>query len=271
MLATEAFVSGSLGQAIFRDDGVPLILDAPDAEPREALPNEIYWFRHAPRELALAHPEGLPVPIETVRTRLDEEIRFFSGLDGLLVGMDRDFSSPTRRRAVCRAEMVLSASDSMARRIRERFLIPANTQEWDPSGGLTFALETGCQSAANCYRPLAEGLIDRLADEIAAAVLEKFGSGLEAAQKREAIVRSGIFAELALIEAQADRVALSRMFRRSEFPKLTAADPSGQILTKLVRNLESRVEPSVASEPSAHAAAPDTGVDETGFEPSEPI
>jgi hypothetical protein len=52
------------------------------------------------REVASAHPGGLPVSIETVRTRLDEEIRFFTGLDGLLVGMDRDFSTATRQLAI---------------------------------------------------------------------------------------------------------------------------------------------------------------------------
>lgn len=155
MLVAEAFVSGSLGQAVFRDDDTLRILEAPDAEPRDALPNEIYWFRHAAREVAPAHPEGFAVPIETVRARLYEEIRFFSGLDGLLVGMDRDFSLLTRRRAIARAEAVMSVDDLIARRIRERFLIPANSQEWDPAGGLALALEGGAEAATNCYRPLA--------------------------------------------------------------------------------------------------------------------
>src|SRR3984893_2563475 len=124
MLVAEAFVSGSLGQAVFRDDSALRILDAQDAKPREALPNEIYWFRHAAREVAPAHPNGLPVPIGTLRARLDEEIRFFKGLDGLLIGMDPDISPPMRRRAIGRAENVLSTHKSIARRIRERFLIP---------------------------------------------------------------------------------------------------------------------------------------------------
>jgi tetratricopeptide (TPR) repeat protein len=273
MLVAEAFVSGSLGQAVFRDDDTLRILDAPDAEPRDALPNEIYWFRHAAREVAPAHPEGFAVPIETVRARLDEEIRFFSGLDGLLVGMDRDFSLLTRRRAIVRAEAVMSVDDLIARRIRERFLIPANSQEWDPAGGLALALEGGAEAATNCYRPLARGIIDRLCEELASVVLEKLGSGLGAAQTREAIVRSGILAELALIEVQADRAAPSRLlFRRFEFPQLQAADPSGQILTTLLRNIEKRVHVPTTSELADHAAKQDGEAEETeGSGPSDPI
>ena len=45
MQVAEAFVSGSLGQAIYREDGALCILDAPMADPREALPNETQWFR----------------------------------------------------------------------------------------------------------------------------------------------------------------------------------------------------------------------------------
>src|SRR6266849_1770915 len=104
MEVAEALVSGSLGQAVFFAEGAVRILDAPNAEPREALPNEIQWFRHTAREVSPADPEGLPVAIEKVRARLDEEIRVFNGLDGLLVGMDRDFSAVTRQRALSRAE-----------------------------------------------------------------------------------------------------------------------------------------------------------------------
>src|SRR5712691_3208828 len=122
MQVAEALVSGSLGQAVYREGGAFRIIDAPQAEPREALPNEVQWFRHAAREVAPVHPEGLPVSIDRIRTRLDEEIRFFTGLDGLLVGMDRDFSEATCRRALARAEDILSADDAVARRIRHRFL-----------------------------------------------------------------------------------------------------------------------------------------------------
>ncbi len=199
MQVTDALVSGSLGQAIYRENGALCILDAPMADPREALPNEMQWFRNSAREVAPADPEGLSVPIERVRERLDEEIRFFAGLDGLLVGMDRDFATATRRRAISRAEDVLSAEDAVAQRVRERFLIPANTQEWDPVGGLALAVKCEAKAAGDCYRPLAEGIIDSLADDIFAVVLEMFGSGIDAAHKREAILRSGLVAELALI------------------------------------------------------------------------
>ncbi|MBI1867579.1 MAG: tetratricopeptide repeat protein, partial [Methylocystis sp.] len=257
MAVAEAFVSGSLGQAVFRDDGALRILDAPNAEARDALPNDIYWFRNAAREVAPVEPNGLPVAIAKVRSRLEEEIRFFNGLDGLLVGMDPDFSDQTRKNAISRAELALSKQDDIARRIRERFLIPVNTQEWNPEGGLALALENGAASASACYRPLAEGIIDRLADDIAAVVLDKLGAGLDGARARETILRSGLLAELALIEMRADRAALSTIvFRRGGFPKLRAVDPSGQILTTLTHWIETRLPKPVESEPIRDATDP---------------
>jgi hypothetical protein len=154
MDVTEAFVSGSLGQAVYRDAGAFRILDGPNAEPREALPNEIQLFRYAAREVAHAQPEGLPISIEQVRARLDEEVRCFAGLDGLLVGMDRDFSAKTRRRAISSAENVLSADDAIAQRVRHRFLVPVDTKDWDPKGGLALALEIGAKAVGRCYTPI---------------------------------------------------------------------------------------------------------------------
>ncbi len=257
MMAAEAFVSGSLGQAVFREDGALRILDAPKAEPRDALPNDIYWFRNAAREVAPVEPDGLPVAIAKVRSRLEEEVRFFNGLDGLLVGMDADFSNQTRKNAILRAELALSAHDDIARRIRERFLIPANTQEWNPKGGLALARENGAEAASDCYRPLAEGIIDRLDDDIAAVVLDKLGAGLDGARAREAILRSGLLAELAFIEMRGDRAALSAIvFHRGDFPKLQAVDPSGQILTALAHRIESRLPQQEESEPIRAASDP---------------
>ncbi|MCH8859103.1 MAG: hypothetical protein IID54_05920, partial [Proteobacteria bacterium] len=273
MQVTDAFVSGSLGQAIYRENGALCILDAPMADPREALPNETQWFRYAAREVVPAHPRGLSVSIERVRERLDEEIRYFGGLDGLLVGMDRDFSAATRQRAISRAEDVLSADDAVAQRIRERFLIPANTQEWDPVGGLALAVEGGAKAAGDYYRPLAEGIIDRLADDIFAVVRERFGSGIDAAHKREAILRSGLVAELALIEARADRTALSTLvIRRDDFPKLRAADASGQILIAVIRRVETRIAPTSAGT-TVESATPitDEAQESESFDPGDPI
>ena len=221
MLVDEAFVSGSLGQAIYRNGGILCILDAPEAQSREAYPNEIYLFRNVARETAVVSPDGLPVPVEKVRERLVEEIRFFKGLDGLLVGGDPDFSSGLRQRAMARAEPILATNDPVARRIRERFLIPANSQEWDFAGGLNLALEHSMPSVAELYQPLASGMLDRLADDIADAVREKFGSGLEAAKRREAIVRSGLMAELLMAKARNNQAAISAfIFRKAEFPPL---------------------------------------------------
>jgi len=111
MLIESAYVSGSLGQALFRDQSsaAVMILDGPEAAAREASSNEIYWFRYYARELALADPTGLPVSLEPLRSRLDEEVRFFRALDGLLVGMDADFSGDLRRRSIQQAEEILES------------------------------------------------------------------------------------------------------------------------------------------------------------------
>jgi tetratricopeptide (TPR) repeat protein len=273
MEVAEAFVSGSLGQAVYREGGAFRIIDAPQAEAREALPNEVQSFRQAAREVAPAHPDGLPVSIDMVRVRLDEEIRSFTGLDGLLVGMDRDFSEATRARAISRAEDILSVDDPVARRIRQRFLIPANAQEWDPASGLALALRNAAKAAANCYRLLAEGFIDRLADDIGAVVIEKLGSGIDAARAREVVLHSGVLAELALVEARADRAAFSALlFRRSEFPKLQAVDASGQILAAIVRRIEKRTAPASADTPAKRSVSITDDVDESdAFDPTDPI
>jgi hypothetical protein len=254
----DAYISGSLGHAIYRDGRGFRILEAPEAKPRDALPNEIQWFRRAARELAPAHPEGLPVELDVVRLRLEEEMRFFRGLDGLLIGMDRDFKTTTRRRGISRAEQVLSVNGDVARRIRERFLVPANTREWDPAGGWALANECGANAAGACYRLLAEGFIDRLADDVAAAILEKVGEGTDAVRSREAVLHSGIIANLAEIEAQADRKLLSSLiFKRGEFPALRSTDPSGQILATIIRRIDKRITPIGAWDPTHLAAASD--------------
>src|ERR1041385_7853878 len=241
MQVLQALVSGSLGQAIFFAEGALRILDAPDAKAREAAPNEITWFHRKARQVSPADPNGLPVSLDGVRQRLTEEIRLFSALDGLLVGMDRDFSDGLRRRAIVRAESLLAGDDDFARRVRERFLLPINTQEWDPSGGLHRATAADAESAAACYHPLAEGIVDRLADDIAAAVLTHLGSDVDAHRHRERILHSGLIAELALIEARRDRKALAALiFRRQYFPKLHKSDPSGQILTGVIHRIEQR-------------------------------
>src|ERR1700719_1202162 len=154
MSVAEAFVSGSLGQAIYREDGKYRILDGIDAAPRDASPNEVQWFRHVAREVAPAHPEGVPVPIEFVRQRLDEEMQVFVGLDGLLVGMDTEISEAARVRAILRGETVLAHGGVVADRIRRRFLIPARTEEWAPSSGYEIALRNKANAVVECYRIL---------------------------------------------------------------------------------------------------------------------
>ena len=242
MQVADAFVSGSLGRAIYFREGIYNILDAPGAEPRAALPNDIHMFRHAAFELVSAHLEGLPVPIERLRAVFQEEVLFFRGLDGLLIGMDPDMSETTRARGIRRAETVLAEQPPIANRIRERFLVPADAREWDPSSGMGLAQDEGADVAAACYRLLADGIVDRLVEDIDAIVIEQYGGGVEAAQNRETILRSGLLSEAAGLEGAGDHQAVSRLaFRGGDFPKLASLTRGTQVLAALQKRIQVRL------------------------------
>ena len=233
-LVADAFVAGSLQQAVFALNGNYGIIDGPDAEPRVARANDIHLFRHAAFEIRPAHPDGLPVSIDALKHLLREEVEFFQGLDGLLVGMDPDMSIETRSRSIARADRILACGSAVASRIRTRFLSPANGQEWGPQGALDLAVEQGSIHAAACYRPLADGVVDRAADDIAVAVLEEYGTGAEAADSRDNILRSGLVGELARIEVDRDRSAAANLaFRAADYPDLGALGRSRHVLAAL--------------------------------------
>jgi hypothetical protein len=136
MLCHDAYVSGSLGCAVFRRQVHSdwHFLESPTANPRYCLHNELFFFREVAVACAPADPELHPVPIEVVRRRLEEEINHFTGLDGLLVGMDPKVPEKLRRRSMARAEVVLESSELFRSRIQRQFLIPANLQDWDYPG-----------------------------------------------------------------------------------------------------------------------------------------
>ena len=233
-LVADAFVAGSLQQAVFALNGSYGIIDGPEAEPRAARANDIHLFRHAAFEIRPAHPEGLPVSIDALKRLLQEEMDFFQGLDGLLVGMDRDMSSETRLRSIARADRILDSDPAVAFRIRKRFLSPTNEQEWDPRGALRFAEERGSIHAAACYRPLADGAVDRAVDDIVVVVLEEYGTGAEAADSRDKILRSGLVGELVGIEVDRDRNAATTLaFRAADYPDLGALSRSRHMLAAL--------------------------------------
>ena len=234
ILVADAFVAGSLQQAIFAKDGAYGIIDGPEAEPRAARANDIHLFRHAAFEIRPANPKGLPVSIDALKRLLQEEMTFFQGLDGLLVGMDPDMSKKTRSRAIARADRVLGVDPTVACRIRNRFLTPINGQEWDPQGALEFAVEQGAIQAEACYRPLADGAVDRIVRDIAVVVSEQYGTGAEAAENRDRILRCGLVADLVRIEVECDRNAAANLaFRAGDYPDLGALIRSRHMLVAL--------------------------------------
>ena len=233
-LVADAFVAGSLQQAVFALNGSYGIIDGPEAEPRAARANDIHLFRHAAFEIRPAHPEGLPVSIDTLKRLLQEEMVFFQGLDGLLVGMDPDMSKETRSRAIARADRILDSAPTVAFRIRNRLLAPINGQEWDPQGALEFAVEQEAIQAEACYRPLADGAVERIVDDIAVVVSEQYGTGAEAADNRDRVLRCGLVAELVRIEVESDRHAATNLaFRAGDYPDLGALIRSQHLLAAL--------------------------------------
>ena len=243
MHVSDAIASGSLGQAVFREGGELYILDAPMADPRVAIANEIQWFRHSAREVIDVDPDGLPVPIERVRACLGEEIRFFRGLDGLLVGMDADFSTETRRQAISRANEVLRGDEAIAHRVQQRFLVPANSKDWDAAGGMALARGAEFNAVADCYRAVADGVVDQIADDINAAVLEKAEAGVNAAHTVQAISRSGLAADLIMTETLSDRAAAAGlMFRAKDYPSLRTVSGLAHLLLSMSHRIVARID-----------------------------
>lgn len=222
MMVQKAFVSGSLGQAIFYEGGGYKILDAGGRKPREARPNDLYFFRNIAREVVPVHPEGWPVSFNRVKEALKREVALFKGLDGLLVGMDPDMSNEMRSRATLRANRVLRRDREIARLIARRFHIPVDPQEWDPSIGIETARANGATCAEAFYRPLSNGLVDRIAEVIVETVREQLGSGVDAAVYRKRLMYSGLISELVhIIEGKDAYQDIVDLIYNTEFPELS--------------------------------------------------
>ena len=130
----EAYLSGSLGQAIYVDRGRSMILDvkSPDT-PRLSTGNDISFFFGAALEVTPV--PGSSISIEELSRRLVDETRRFDALDGLLVGMDPDQEEALRRKFIARSERLMNSDATIARFVRHRLLIPSNRHVWDASGG----------------------------------------------------------------------------------------------------------------------------------------
>ncbi|MDE0189740.1 MAG: tetratricopeptide repeat protein [Gammaproteobacteria bacterium] len=244
-MVADAFVAGSLQQAIYAQRGSYHIIDGPEGEPRAAHPNDIYLFRQTAFEIRPAHPGGLLVSINKLKQLLREEIAFFQGLDGLLVGMDPDMSCKTRSRSIARADHILESDPALRFRVRARFLSTTTGSEWNPQDALELAVAQGATHAAGCYRPLADGVVERIVADIARVVTQEYGSGSEAADNRDTILRSGLPAELARIEVEGDRnAAINLTFQASDYPDLAGLNRTQHILAALSRLMLTRLAPA---------------------------
>ena len=262
MIAT-ALVSGSLRRALFRDADGLWILAEGLAEPNAAGPADVSTFLHIAREVAQADPAGLPLSIDQVRARLLEEIDFFDGLDGLLVGMDPDFSDSVREEGVRNSNSILARNGPVARRVLARFLIPTNSQEWDPIGGKALAERIGAREAVAAYQPLTDGTVEWIVADLDQQVVAQLGRGAEAETRRSALLTAGIVAELCA--AMQDRTTLLALpFRLHELPGIQAADPGGKILTNLVKHLAG---PAIEKHESAVSDVDGSNLDPMSGEP----
>lgn len=231
---TEAYISGSLGQAIYVDRGRSMILDVskPD-RPRLSTGNDISLFFNAALEVTPL--QGSSVSIEELSRRLVLETKQFDALDGLLIGMDADHEEAVRRKFIARSERLMSSDMRVARFVRGRFLVSIDLQQWDIVTAQSLATGISAKSAGLLYDILASGALDHLVDEADIAVHEVVGRGAKGAHAKDIVIKSGLLGEIAFAEATGARSYLSGMvFHRDDFPDLKSIDPNGQILTKLV-------------------------------------
>lgn len=85
-------------------------------------------------------------------------------------------------------------------------------------------------------------LLQTVTADVTDAVRERYGSGPDATQRREAILRSPVFSELVRLERVGDVVSLNNLiFRRNEFVELATIDPAGQILLSVINRIKKRL------------------------------
>lgn len=246
-LCHDAHVSGSLGRAIYRPgiDRDWTVLNAPDAEPQPANKNEWFLFRHIAQRVIPVATQGEPVPLAAVRRKLKDEIAFYTGLDGLLLGMDPEMPERLRKEAITRAQVVMTHDAALRKRIQIDFLIPAASNEWDfqKAEQLAKSIRTNTTNyALDCYKALTDGSVDRVQDDIKTVVANKLGTGLIAPEVRNAIQSSGLAAELIISESQRDEVRLQKlMFRKDEFAARGATTIGSPILAALIACVMARL------------------------------
>jgi len=234
---------------VFQVDDEFRIINGPEAEIRAPDKNELQFFFQSSMSLVPSSEGSIPTEVDVVRQQLRAEQDFFVALDGLLIGMDRDFPQDIRERNIRRTEHLLSLNSDLERRVRRRFLVPVNTQEWDPVGGLGLAQRASATLVTGLYRPLADGTVDRVADEIRVAVFERLKAGVEGAKAASAFIRSGLIGAFIRLKAELPATSASQLiFRKSEFDKLDDVDPNGQILSAVLRSIDSNTEEQLSND-----------------------
>lgn len=144
-------IAGSSEQAMFRgDDGELYFLDRVDAEPRLADGHDSTSIKLA-IETCDAVPDGVPITLEQLRTKLRGEFAFTGILRRLLVGMDPDFSEDLRRRSICNANRSLDSHPDIREKVEQRILRSADLREWNPAAAAALAEKFNASFAQDIY------------------------------------------------------------------------------------------------------------------------
>jgi tetratricopeptide (TPR) repeat protein len=233
---SQAYVSGSLGQALFVERGRSMVLDVRKLNtPRISTGNDVSFFFNTALEVVPIEDHGGSILINDIAIRLIEETRRFDAVDGLLVGMDSDHEEADRRRFIARSERSMNSDPVIERFVRRRVLVPTDREKWDIAGAQSLARSISATTAALLYDILSSGIIDRLADDAHTIVREIIGRAAQAAHVEDVVLKSGLLGEIAIAEIsdRKDDIA-NLLFRQDDFSDLKIVDHNGHILTKLI-------------------------------------
>ena len=233
-LAHNAYVSGSLRQAHFLLDGVATVLDADKkAKPRPAQRNDSFiFFQHA-LEIRPASDDGSPIDIKTLHEELRKDSAFCDALNGLLAGMDPDYSQDLRARYIRRTNFLLTQNKGFHDAFALRIFRPFNGQVWCPQSALEIAKKQKNTLVTMLYAPLAKGTLNQVYDWVEDTLVEKGIKGKTLATLIDAYQETGLIkdAVFALEEGEIHKLYTKILSNTLENHTLKEQDPNLKIWT----------------------------------------
>lgn len=159
-----AHISGDLEQAVVTTPDGTWLYDLEGRQP--AADHEItLFFAHALDIEEIEDADLAMLSEERLRDRMRSSIDRARALHGMLVGMDRDLSAPTKRAGILEAERLIS-KDTIKQFVERRFLRSSDAERFDSTAARTAATDAKAPAAAELYKivagshlPLIESLI----------------------------------------------------------------------------------------------------------------